>query len=1566
MNGRPGVHASRVVAVLGVLGLVTVGMVASPAAADDPCGPTGNAIVCENSKPGTDPSVWDIDGAGDDGIQGFSTDISVDVGGTIGFKIDTAASAYTIDIYRTGWYGGLGARKIASVTPSATLPQHQPQCTSDVTTELYDCGSWALSASWTVPTTAVSGVYIAHLKVPATGAESHITFVVRDDSSASDIIFQTSDPTWQAYNQYGGSDFYQGAANGRAYKISYNRPVVTRGLVQGRDFYFSSEYAMVRFLERNGYDVSYQSGVDTDRFGAHLLNHKVFLSVGHDEYWSGAQRANVEAARDAGVNLAFFSGNEVYWRTRYEPSAAGTATPYRTLVSYKETWSNDKIDPAAEWTGTWRDPRFSSTANGGGLPENGLTGTLYQSNFSDLPVTVSAAEGKLRLWRGTSLAQLATGASAQLAPHTIGYESDEDLDNGARPPGLIRLSTTVGAVPEYLQDFGNVVAAGTTTHHLTMYRAASGALVFGAGTVQWAWGLDAEHDGDGAAADPRMQQATVNLLADMHAQPRSLMAGLVAATASTDTAGPTVSITSPAQNATIANGTKVTLTGTASDTGGGRVAGVEVSTDGGATWHPATGTTSWSYQYVQPGTGPTSVRVRAVDDSANIGAAAQRQVTVSCPCTLFGQSVPATPAANDSSAVELGLRFAPTVDGFVTGVRFYKGTGNTGTHTGTLWSATGTPLATVTFANETATGWQTATFSSAVPVTAGTTYVASYTAPAGHYAVQSDAFWSRGIEAPPLRVAGGFGAAPAGVYAGPGAFPDESYRSSHYFVDAVFSTVDSTPLTVRADVPLAGSSSVAVTTPVSAVFSKPATNVTATLRVGGTAVAGTTSYSSTSRTVTFTPTSPLARDTTFTFTVGGKDAQGAAVSGTTSWTFRTAAAPQVAGARTVSLYDEDATPTLLQDVDTVPVTLGVRFSSSVAGTVSAVRFYKGPNNTGTHVGALWAVGSSTPLATVTFTNESSQGWQKATFSTPVRISKDVEYVASYRTTVGRYSATVGAFSGTGVQRAPLRTTADSGAYSYADAYPNGSSSTSYLVDVVFTADATSLAVVSQAPAAGAPGASPTAPVSITLSAPVTQAASLTLSRSGTAVAGSTTRSSDGTTLTFTPGAALQAGTTYTATASGLVSTDGSTLATQTWSFQTAAAQGCPCTLFGTQTPASTSVNDSDSVELGVAFTPTQSGVVTGVRFWKGAGNGGTHVGSLWSASGDRLRQVTFTGETASGWQTATLAAPLEVDPGTTYVVSYLAPQGHYAATGQAFTAPTTVGPLTVPAVGNGRYRYGGGFPTDTWQQTNYFVDVVFSIAAPSPATVIAQAPGAGTSGISTSAGVAATLSKVPPTGEPTLALAVAGAAVAGTSEWDPATRQVTFTPTAPLPAGAAVAAAVTLGGTAVEGGSWTFTTAAAQVPGVSFWTDAQAPSVAAWNDPVAVQVGTRFTTSVAGTVTAVRFYKGATNTGTHTVKLWGSGQTLLAEAVSTNESASGWQTVPLPQPVAVQPGVTYVAAYHTTSGRYAVTADGLASVRTAGPLSTVADGGAYVYGTGYPGSSSSASYGVDLVFVPAG
>lgn len=1028
--------------------LTLVGAVA-PAANAVTCAAGLNAIACENLQPGADPAEWDITGAGDGSIQGFATDMSVDVGGRIDFKIDTDASAYSITIYRTGWYGGLGARRIATVQPSAALPQQQPECLSDVSTELYDCGTWGVSASWNVPANAVSGVYIALLTRADSGGRSQITFVVRNVASRSAVLFQTSDPTWQAYNTYGGSDFYQGAANGRAYAISYNRPVTTRGDNNGRDFYFANEYPMVRFLERNGYDVSYFSGIDTDRFGSTLTQHKVFLSVGHDEYWSGAQRTNVGTARNAGLNLQFLSGNEVYWRTRYEPSPV-TGTAYRTLISYKETWANEKIDPSTESTSTWRDPRLSSAANGGGTPENRLTGTMYMSNFSDLPVTVSAEEGKLRLWRNTPLAALAAGTSAALAPHTIGYESNEDVDNGFRPPGLIRLSTTTGDVPQYLQDFGNTVLPGTTTHHLTYYKAPSGALVFSAGSVQWTWGLDATHDGDGAAADPRMQQAQLNLLADMGVQPSTRMSGLVAATKSTDGTGPTVTVATPAATSSAANGSIVAITGTASDAGG-RVAGVEVSTDAGTTWHPASGTTAWSYSYVLHGAGSGTVRVRAIDDSANIGAAVARTITITGSASVFGQETPVTADSGDDAAVTLGLRFTPSTTGFITGVRFFKSSANTGAHTGTLWSAQAQRLATVSFTNETASGWQTATFATPVAVTAGTSYVVSYSTAVGRYSA-AEWFWAAaGRAAAPLKVAGGFGATPAGVYSTNGGFPSDSYRSGNYYVDAVFSTVDATPLTASAQAPLPESSSVSPSTSVSAVFSKPVTASTVAFTVktaAGTAVAGSTGYVAATRTATFTPASPLAADTAYTATLSGTASGGSALTSGGSWSFRTQRPDAVVGSCPCSLYNDSAVPGIAEVAETTPVTLGVRFSPTVAGRITAIRFYKSAGNTGTHVGTL-SDASGVELARGTFSGESTRGWQTLTLATPVTVAAGADYTVAYTSPTGRYSATVNGFGGGGT-RGPLITAADSGAYSYSGGFAGSRSSTSYLVDVVFS------------------------------------------------------------------------------------------------------------------------------------------------------------------------------------------------------------------------------------------------------------------------------------------------------------------------------------------------------------------------------------------------------------------------------------------------------------------------------------------------------------------------------------
>ncbi len=1061
-----------------------------------------NAIVTENLLPGTPESTWQASGAGDASILGFATNASVNHGQTVSFKIDDYAKAsYHIDIYRMGYYQGNGARLEATIPASQVQKTLQPAPLTDSATGLVDAGNWSVSASWAVPSTAVSGIYMARLTRDDTGGASLVYFVVRADESTSDLLFQTSDSTWQAYNNwdgkgngkttffgtggtYGGVSLYTYNGtnttlqnDGRAYKVSYNRPLVDDATPGGYGSYDSplhGEYPMVRWLEANGYDVSYTTDVDSDRNGALIKNHKAFLSVGHDEYWSGPQRANVTAARDAGVNLAFFSGNESFWKTRWENSIDGSGATYRTLVCYKESKDNAPIDPKDSsptwtWTGTWRDTRYSPPADGG-QPENALSGTAYMNDRTNVDLgvsmTVPAIDGSLRFWRNTSVANLQSGQTATLGQYTVGYEVDEDLDNGSRPAGLMDMSSTTFSTQEHVTvPWGTVVGPGSSTHCLTLYRAASGALVFGAGTIQWSWGLDSHHNDSASTPEPAMQQATVNVLADMKAQPGSLQAGLVAATASADTVAPTSAVTSPTAGASIQSGSTVTVSGTAADTGGGVVAGVEVSVDGGTTWHPAVmagGRTGWTYTWRPNALGSVTLKCRAVDDSGNLGAAsAGVTVNVAGPMSIFDSGTPYNPADSDSSSIEVGVKFRSDVAGYVKGLRFYKGSTNTGTHVGTLWTGTGTKLASATFSGETASGWQAVNFASPVPISPNTTYVASYHAPGGHYAGDDYAFINSGTTSGPLHALANAVDGPNGVYAYSSGttFPTSASTSTNYWVDVLFDTTanDTTPPTVTAEAPAPGATNVSTTTAVTATFSEPVQSSTISFVLkdsSNNTVASTVTYNSSTNTATLTPNAALANSKTYTATVSGaKDLSGNTMTAPVTWSFTTI--PPL-GSGPFSIWSSSSAPVTADDSDTSSTEVGVKFRSDVAGSVTGIRFYKGPTNTGTHVATLWT-STGTALAQATFSGESASGWQQVNFANPVSVQANTTYVASYHAPNGRYAEDDNYFASAGVDSPPLHALANGvdgpdGVYAYGSGsvFPtNVFNAANYWVDVVF-------------------------------------------------------------------------------------------------------------------------------------------------------------------------------------------------------------------------------------------------------------------------------------------------------------------------------------------------------------------------------------------------------------------------------------------------------------------------------------------------------------------------------------
>jgi hypothetical protein len=166
-----------------------------------------------------------------------------------------------------------------------------------------------------------------------------------------------------------------------------------------------------------------------------------------------------------------------------------------------------------------------------------------------------------------------------------------------------------------------------------------------------------------------------------------------------------------------------------------------------------------------------------------------------------------------------------------------------------------------------------------------------------------------------------------------------------------------------------------------------------------------------------------------------------------------------------------------------------------------------------------------------------------------------------------------------------------------------------------------------------------------------------------------------------------------------------------WTFTTA-APGSTTNLFGSQVPTNPASSDASNVELGVRFTADSNGTVSGIRFYKGTGNTGTHTGTLWNSAGTQLATGTFSGETATGWQVLTFTTPVSITAGQTYTASYHAPVGRYAYNSGFFSAQYDATPLHAPAAangGNGVYVYGArAFPTSTYGATNYWVDVIFT------------------------------------------------------------------------------------------------------------------------------------------------------------------------------------------------------------------------------------------------------------------
>ncbi len=471
----------------------------------------GLASGCAGLENVNVPSGWDMIGgpqvaqalqltnpANNREIEGYASAASVNRGEDIRFYVNTSEPSYTIEALRLGWYDGRGSRSM--MEPVVVRGQQQEQPVIQTYSGLIEC-DWQNPYVLHIPASVdpkdwPSGIYVAKLTASPSGKQSYIPFVVRDDSRASDLLFQCSVNTYQAYNDWGGRSLY---TDPRAHRVSFNRPYAA-GYGTGDLLYW--EYHMVRFLESQGYDVTYTTNVDTHARGELLTLHKAFLSVGHDEYWTWEMRDRVEMARNHRVNLGFFGSNVSYWQIRYEDSPV-TKEPQRTIVCFKEQ-SPDPVSHESD-SAVRRRTTVKFRSHIVGRPEDILVGQMWET----WPVQGDMVITEASHW-------IFDGANLNNGDHLtglLGYEVDRIWKHSPEGIHLIARSP--------YQHYGE-----TRYSDMTIYTARSGAKVVALGTMQWNWGLSNVLIGGLSYECDPAKVATNNILQRFGALPNSPIAAV--------------------------------------------------------------------------------------------------------------------------------------------------------------------------------------------------------------------------------------------------------------------------------------------------------------------------------------------------------------------------------------------------------------------------------------------------------------------------------------------------------------------------------------------------------------------------------------------------------------------------------------------------------------------------------------------------------------------------------------------------------------------------------------------------------------------------------------------------------------------------------------------------------------------------------------------------------------------------------------------------------------------------------------------------------------------------------
>jgi hypothetical protein len=520
-------------------------IVAAPSFASNP--------TDDENRNHTGSSGWQLTNRAPDAIaaiKGYASATSVNKGGSITLYVSVYpdGSTYSIDVYRIGWYNGAGGRQMGNTVnmtgvmqaacPQAPLmPPSSPRPPGDDpwpigSTGVTEC-NWSGGYTLNVGTDWTSGVYLARLiNTSNNHYDNYVTFVVRDDARTADFLYVQPVTTYEAYNTYPSGTYphyslyddwaHEGGTSGATavVKVSFDRPYSGDG---AGNFLANGEIHFVQWAEANHYDIVYGTSIDVAG-ELNLLRYKGVLFVGHDEYWTSSMRGNAETARNLGVNLGFFGGNDVVWQIRLEPGSSGAN---RVIVCYRDT-VRDPDSASAPQTIKWRDltpsrPEQTLVGVQYGADINAPSSTPGDGNQDYVPTNTGTAVGYETV-SGTGLNVYGgISAGSYISPVKVGYETDHFYSSNdpitpyAGPYTLREGVVTLSASPIHSESTAeywnqpNSPNSASLIQNSTIYQANSGAWVFAAGTLNWAGWLCVS-TACSANASAALQGMTKNIL----------------------------------------------------------------------------------------------------------------------------------------------------------------------------------------------------------------------------------------------------------------------------------------------------------------------------------------------------------------------------------------------------------------------------------------------------------------------------------------------------------------------------------------------------------------------------------------------------------------------------------------------------------------------------------------------------------------------------------------------------------------------------------------------------------------------------------------------------------------------------------------------------------------------------------------------------------------------------------------------------------------------------------------------------------------------------------------------